>query len=339
LKNYYKKTILNVDENKVAEYFPLQHTIDALLAIYQDFFNLEFKQLPVKGLWDPEVKLIEVIDKAENQTMGYLLLDLYPRPGKYTHAAQQVIVPALYLSDGKQNLSLMFVIANFPKPTAEKPSLLKLRDVTTFFHEFGHAIHSFFARTSLASHSGTHAVKRDFVEMPSQMLEEWMRDYEILKMVSHHYRTGEKLPDDLIEALLKMRTFDTGFFVSRQLFLANFALDCFNNGPSVDLEALRKKLFDKLINGIQYNPEDHFYASFGHLVGYGARYYGYLWSEVFAHDLFGVIKQEGLLNPAVGRRYAEKVLSKGGSRDPNDLLKDFLGRQPNQNEYMKAMGF
>ena len=339
LKNYYKKTALKLDENKIAEYFPMQSTVDNLFKIYQEFFNLELKQLPAKGLWDPEVKLIEVIDKATSQTMGYLFLDLFPRPGKFTHACAQTIIPTTYLADGKPNLAVVLVVANFPKPTAEKPSLLKYRDVTTFFHEFGHAIHAFFARTEIVSQSGTGGVKRDFVEMPSQMLEEWMREPEILKMVSHNYQTGESLPDDLIEALLKTRTYDSGFLVSRQLYLANFSLGCFDNGPAVDLNELRKKLFNIFINGIQYMPDDHHYAAFGHLTGYGARYYGYLWSEVFAHDLFEQIKKEGLLNPVVGRRYVDKVLGKGGSKDPNDLLKDFLGREPNQDAFMKNMGF
>ncbi len=338
LKNYYKKTALNLDENKVAEYFPMQHTVDSLLKIYQEFFNLEFKQLPAKGLWDPEVKLIEVIDKATQKTLGYLFLDLFPRPGKYTHACEQTIVPSIYLPDGKANLAVILVVANFPRATAEKPSLLKYRDVTTFFHEFGHAIHALFGRTAIVSQSGV-AVKRDFVEMPSQMLEEWMRDPGILKMVSHHYQTGQPMPDDLIAAILKLRTYDSGFSVCRQLYLANFSLHCFDNGPQVNIEELRKKLFNTFMYGIQYNSDDHQYAAFGHLTGYGARYYGYLWSEVFAHDLFDEISKEGLLNPAIGRRYRDQVIGKGASKDPNDLLKDFLGREPNQKAFMRNMGF
>lgn len=338
LKNYYKKTALNLDENKIAEYFPMQHTVDALLQIYKDFFNLEFKQLPAKGLWDADVQLIEVIDNANNQTMGYLFLDLFPRPGKYTHACEQTIVPTIYDQNGHPNLGVVIVVANFPKQRADKPALLKFSDVNTFFHEFGHAIHAFFGRTDLASQSGPGGVKRDFVELPSQMLEEWLWDTQILKMVSHHYQTGQPLPDDLIASILKSRTYDSGFFVVRQLLFANFSLQCFNNGPWVDLDALRKSLFDTCMKDIQYSPDDHNYASFGHLTGYGARYYGYLWSKVFAHDLFHEIKKEGLLNPEIGRRYADLVIGKGGSKDPNELLQDFLGRAPNQNAFLHDMG-
>lgn len=338
LKNYYKKTALNLDENKVAEYFPMQHTIDQLLAIYKKFFNLEFRQLPAKGLWHEDVRLIEVIDNATGQSMGYLFLDLFPRPGKYTHACELTVVPTTYHDDNTPNLGVVMVVANFPKSTDTKPSLLKYHDVSTFFHEFGHAIHAFFGRTQMASHSGPGGVKRDFVELPSQMLEEWLWDIEILKMVSHHYKTGQSLPDDLIAAILKTRTYDSGFYTVRQLLLANFALDCFNTGPEVDLDQLRKKLFNQFMVGINYFPDDHQYASFGHLTNYGARYYGYMWSKVFAIDLFNEIKKEGLLNPVVGRRYADTVIGKGGSEDPNISLKNFLGREPNQQAFLRDMG-
>ena len=338
LKNYYKQTALNLDENKVAEYFPMQHSIDQLLAIYQKFFDLQFKQLPAKGLWHEDVRLIEVINNTTEQSMGYLFLDLFPRPGKYTHACELTVVPTTYNGDGTPNLGVVIVVANFPKPTKDKPSLLKYNDVSTFFHEFGHAIHAFFGRTQMASHSGPGGVKRDFVELPSQMLEEWLWDVEILKMVSSHYKTGQPLPDDLIAAILKTRTYDSGFFVVRQLLLANFALDCFNNGAEVDLDQLRKRLFNQFMVGINYFADDHQYASFGHLTNYGARYYGYMWSKVFALDLFNEIKKEGLLNPVVGRRYADMVIGKGGSEDPNISLKNFLGREPNQQAFLRDMG-
>jgi thimet oligopeptidase len=337
LKNQYKKTAFNLDENKVAEYFPMQHTVDKLLDIYQQFLNLTFKQLPAKGLWDPEVKLIEVIDNTTNQTVGYLFLDLFPRANKYTHACEHTIIPVTYDLDGKPNLGVVIVIANFPKPRADKPALLHLKDVNTFFHEFGHAMHALLGRTQIVSFAGTN-VKRDFVEMPSQMLEEWLWDTQILKMVSSHYQTHEPLPDDLIATILKARTFDSGFFIVRQMYLAKLALAYFNNGPDINLDAVLKKIFNECLYGIRFDDADHNYAAFGHLTGYGARYYGYMWSKVFAHDLFGQIKQEGLLNPVAGRRYIDGVIGKGGSKDPNDLLKNFLGREPNQNAFLHDMG-
>jgi len=337
VKNQYKKSALSLDENKIAEYFPMQHTIDSLLKIYEQFFNLSFKQLPVSGLWDADVKMIEVIDNATGKTIGYLFLDLYPRPNKYNHACEHTMVPATYDEQGNPNLGVVIVVANFPKPTIDKPSLLQLKNVTTFFHEFGHAMHALLGRTHMASFAGA-SVKRDFVEMPSQMLEEWLWDPEILKMVSHHYQTGESLSDELIATILPTRMYDSGFFITRQMCLAKLALECFNDGSSVDLDALYKKIFNQTMYRTEYIPADHFYAAFGHLTGYGARYYGYMWSKVFAHDLFHAIKKEGLLNPEVGRRYVNAVIGKGGSKDPNDLLKDFLGREPNQDAFLHDMG-
>lgn len=337
VKAAYKKAKYNLDENKIAEYFPMQSTIDSLLDIYQKFFNLDFKQVPVTGLWDPEVKLIEVFDKTKRETLGYLFMDLYPRPNKYSHACEHTIIPVTYNKDGSPNLGVAIVIANFPKPTADKPSLLLLKDVNTFFHEFGHAMHALLGRTQVASFSGTR-VKRDFVEMPSQMLEEWLWNPEILKMVSSHYKTGQPLPDDLIAQILNARTFDSGFHVTRQLFIANLALDFFNNGPKIDPSAMLVKIRTSVMPFMNSDPRDHFYASFGHLNGYGARYYGYMWSKVFAHDLFNEIKQIGLLDSHIGRKYVDAVIGKGGSKDPNDLLKDFLGREPNQNAFLHDMG-
>lgn len=337
VKAAYKKAQYNLDENKIAEYFPMQSTIDSLLDIYQKFFDLEFKQVPVTGLWDPEVKLIEVFDKTKKAKLGYLFMDLYPRPNKYGHACEHTIIPVAYDKNGNPNLGVAIVVANFPKPMADKPSLLMLKDVNTFFHEFGHAMHALLGRTEVASFSGP-KVKRDFVEMPSQMLEEWLWNPEILKMVSKHYQTGQKLPDDLIAQILKARTFDSGFNITRQLFIANLSLNYFNNGPKIDPAAILIETRSAITPYVKSDARDHFYASFGHLTGYGARYYGYMWSKVFAHDLFNEIKKIGLLDPIIGRKYVDTVIGKGGSKDPNDLLKDFLGREPNQDAFLQDMG-
>lgn len=337
VKAAYKKEKYALDENQIAQYFPMQSTIDSLLDIYQQFFNLDFKQIPVTNLWDPEVSLIEVFDKTKKETLGYLFMDLYPRANKYSHACEHTIIPVAYNTEGKPNLGVAIVIANFPKPMADKPSLLLLKDVNTFFHEFGHAMHALLGRTYVASFSGT-KVKRDFVELPSQMLEEWLWQPEILKMVSKQYQTAQPLPDELIAQILRARTFDSGFNITRQLYLANLALSYFNNGPKINLDEVLRQLRVAITPYVNSDPRDHFYASFGHLNGYGARYYGYMWSKVFSHDLFNEIKSVGLLDSRVGRKYVDAVIGKGGSKDPNELLTDFLGREPNQDAFLKDMG-
>jgi thimet oligopeptidase len=337
VKNYYKKQHLQVDEQQLSEYFPMEHTIKGLLDIYEQFLSIRFEQLHAQGFWHEDVQLIATYSKDDNQLLGYLLLDLYPRPNKYSHACHATLIPSVKFENGTLWPQVSIVIANFPKSTATKPSLLKRNDVSTFFHEFGHAMHALLGRAYLASQAGT-SVKRDFVEMPSQMLEEWLWDTNILKMVSKHYKTGESLPDALIENIKKLKHFDSGDWAQRQVYLSFMALSMFEAGAQKDPYEIQKKLYTSLRPHVTFYPEDHMYASFGHLTGYAARYYGYLWSKVFALDLFAYIKEHGLLNPVVGQRYIHEVIGKGGSQDPNQLLKNFLGREPNDKAFLADLG-
>lgn len=332
----YKKNNLAIDEEKIAEYFPMEHTIEQLLSIYQTFFNLTFKETPLPDLWDPELKLIEV--HKNDVLLGYLLLDLYPREGKFSHAAKISIINAQTLPDTSLKPAVAIIIANFPKSLPNKPSLLKRNDVKTFFHEFGHGIHALLGATALGTQSGTH-VKGDFVELPSQMLEEWLADKEILTMISKHYQTGQTLPTDIIERILKLKTLFSGDFVINQGIYAQVSLDCYLSGGKKDFDAMYKKLYTQNMPYLEFDEDNHFMASFGHLTSYGPKYYGYLWSQVYALDLFDTIKKVGLLNPAIGKKYADIILAPGGSKDPNELLKKFLGREPNQDAFLRDLGF
>lgn len=334
---WYKKKHFQLDDRKVSEYFPMQQTIDRLLKIYETFFDLCMQQEHIGGLWIDELVLVTVRTKKDNHLLGYLILDLYPRANKYSHACHIGIVPGLLKKDGTPVPTLSVVVANFPKPTATKPSLLLHNDVKTFFHEFGHAMHEILGATHLASQAGTN-VKTDFVEMPSQMLEEWMYDAAILKQISGHYQSHQPLPDELIDTIVALKNFNSGRFIEGQSYYSLFVLDLFGPGEHKDVDALRENLYVKTNRHSVFDPETHMQASFGHLVGYGARYYGYLWSKVYALDLFEHIKKIGLLNPAIGTVYADKVLGKGGSMPPMKLLVDFLGREPNQKAFLKDLG-
>ena len=338
IKSAYKKRMFSLDEQALADYFPTEKTVHALLDIYQKFFSLTFKEVPVHGLWDDNLKMLQVYKKQSDTLLGTLLLDLYPRPNKYSHAAHMTIIPAVHDSaTGLDIPDVSVVMANFPQATATKPSLLKRQDVQTFFHEFGHALHAIIGRTALASFSGTN-VKRDFVEMPSQMLEEWLWDKDILRSVSSHYQTGEPLPDDVLDSIIALKQFDSGMSVRGQARYAMLALDYFANGAEKDPYAIAADLYTRMSPEYFFYPANHFYASFGHLTGYGAKYYGYLWSKVFALDLFMEIKKQGLLNPVIGRRYADTILARGGSKDPQLLLIEFLGREPRIDAFMKDLG-
>ncbi len=337
----YKKKNLAIDDRKIAEYFPAQHALDSMLGIYEDFFGLKFKQVKPDWVWHEEVKLIEVWDAQNNELRGYIYLDLYPRDNKYTHACHGGIIPSqIRKNDDGTDLkspSMAIVIANFPKANGGRPELLKFGDVRTFFHEFGHALHSVLGRTRLASHAGT-SVKLDFVEMPSQMLEEWMYDKDILARVSSHYKTGKTLPEDIIEKLVELKKFDSGSFILRQALLSFYSLECFKGGKK-DTSKLWKTLYEKYVPHHTYDDRAHMHASFGHLMNYSACYYVYMWSKVFALDLFYKIKEGGLVDTENGRRFADMVLSKGGSVDPAILLRNYLGREPNQEAFKKDLGF
>jgi thimet oligopeptidase len=337
LKACYKKKTFDIDEQLIAEYFPTEKTIQALLDIYQKFFSLTFKEVPVHGLWHDDVTAIQVYKKQDNKLIGTLLLDLHPRPNKYTHAAHLTVIRAVCNVDGTDIPDVSIVMANFPKSTPAKPSLLKRGDVQTFFHEFGHALHAILGCTELASFSGT-SVKRDFVEMPSQMLEEWLWDKDMLRSVSSHYKTGELLPDDVLRSIVALKQFDSGMIVRAQVRYAMLALRYYADGQNKDPYAILVDVYTQMAPQFFFDPENHFYASFGHLTGYGAKYYGYLWSKVFALDLFAEIKKQGLLNPVIGRRYADTVLARGGSREPQRLLIEFLGREPRIDAFMKDLG-
>ena len=346
--NQYEKNNLAVDDNKISEYFVLEDTLKGMFDIYEKFFNLRFEVEnnegePVRrssqsedGLWHPEVKLAKIYDKQTNELLAYMLLDLHPRPNKYQHAAHFGILPGVNYK-GKDLPAVSFVVANFPKSTATKPSLLKRRQVQTLFHEFGHALHSILGRTRIASMAGTHT-KTDFVELPSQLLEEWLWDPAILKNLSKHYQTGEQLPDEQIEKIIALKQFDTGYFWQRQSYLAKVSLDYYKPGAQKDLYEIMQKLYSTIVKNSFADPNTHFYAHFGHLTHYGARYYSYIWSQVLTMDVFEEIKKHGLLNPEIGKKYIDTILSFGGSKDPNELLNDFLGREPNDEAFIKSLG-
>jgi thimet oligopeptidase len=334
LYNNHKRNCFNIEEH---EYFPMQKTIDELLDIYRQFFSIDFQQVAATGLWAEDVIVIRVTDSTGNKTLGTLLLDLHPRPNKYSHASDKIIIPGIIKENGSLIPNVSIVIANFPRPTATQPSLLKRADVKTFFHEFGHALHDVLGVTSIASLSGTQT-KRDFVELPSQMLEEWLMDKDILKKISGHYQTGEPLPDDIIDVITSMKNFSSGNNVRSEGFFAMISLSYFGSGESKDPYTIMKQLYDRIMTPMAFCPENHIYTSFGHLTGYGAKYYGYLWSKVFALDLFAEIKKHGLLNPEIGQKYIKEILSKGGAQDPNELLYNFLGREPNSQAFLLDMG-
>ena len=335
--NYYKKKYYDIDEEKLAEYFPMQETLDGLFKIYQQFFGLSFKEIKNPQSWHSDVRLLE-ISKQDGQILGYVFLDMFPRDNKYNHAAHGGVLHARKDVDGKVCPSVGTLICNFTPARGGKPSLLKYNEVVTFFHEFGHALHYMFAATDLVSQAGTN-VKRDFVEMPSQMLENWLEDKAILLQLSKHYQTGQKLEEQVIDKKLASLSLTKGSETTGQIFYGLLSLDLFDEVGQKDLDVTLKQYNQLTNNTTEFDEHNKMYCSFGHLMGYGPQYYGYLWTRILGADLFEIIKKEGLLNPVAGKRYADAILVPGGSRDPMQLVEQYLGRKPNQQAYLKKNGF
>jgi thimet oligopeptidase len=336
--NHYKKKHFHLDSTKLAEYFPIEKTLEGLIHIYESFFNLEIKKFSIKGLWDPSVEVLEIKSKSSQNLLGYILLDLYPREGKYSHVCCSLMIPPHIEKNGQRSSGMNLVIANFPKPSKDKPALLSLVDVTSFFHEFGHAIHDLFSATDMLITSGVRNVKYDFVEMPSQLLEEWIYDSKILKMVSSHYLTKDPLPDEMISNICKAKDFNAGLFYMNQCMLAKLSLEFFKEGAKKNTNMIEHKIRQRFAPFFAYPDNLHFHFSFGHLDEYGPRYYGYMWADVFAADIFEQIKKEGLLSPKAGEKYVLSIIGKGSSEDPNLMLEHYLKRRPSMEPFLRRLG-
>jgi thimet oligopeptidase len=334
LENKIIKEKYNVDEEKVREYFSLDSTIKGCMAIYEELFSIKFVEEKPKSAWHPDVKKYLVI--SEGKAIAAIYLDLFPRENKYTHAAQFDLRHGRLISKDHYESPVIALVCNFTKPTKDKPSLLSLDEVTTFFHEFGHGMHNCLTTARLETQSGTN-VKRDFVEAPSQMFELWMEKPEILNRFARHYKTGEPMPESLINNIVKLHYFLKAYNTTRQIFYAMY--DQAIHGPEVP-ESTTKLWDDMMLEITKYpsQPNTHFEASFDHLAsGYSAGYYSYLWSEVMSVDMFSRFEKEGLLSPKLGMEYRVKVLSKGDSVDPEDLVTDFLGRKSNADAFLKDL--
>ncbi|GLB38470.1 putative peptidase family M3 [Lyophyllum shimeji] len=329
---------LKLDDMLVKEYFPVAVVVPTILSIYQKLLGVRFEEIQ-GSTWHPDVQQFAVWEKDakdDSGFVGYCYLDLFPRASKYSHAAVWPLLPGYELPDGKRHYPIAAMVANLAKPTPEKPALMRHDDVVTFFHEMGHVFHGLLSRTKFARFHGT-SVARDFVEAPSQMLENWCWEPKVLEQMSSHYERKEPLTPELIEKIVQSRYVNVGLFYLRQLFFAKFDLKVHTDKQSEDYTELWNSLREK-ISLVKAKKPCPGQGTFGHITGgYDAGYYGYTYSLVFAADMYDTVFRADPLDPARGKQYREKILRPGGSREETESLKDFLGREPNSDAFLREL--
>jgi len=322
-----RKRDYDFDAQAARPYFPFAEVKKGVMDVMSTIFDVQFKKIEDAEVWHPSVEAYEVYEGKK--LLGRFFLDLHPRDGKYQHAAQFGIHKGIR---GKQ-IPEAALVCNFPGGKEGDPGLMEHRDVQTFFHEFGHLLHTIFGGdVRWAPVSGT-SVERDFVEAPSQMLEEWTWDPTVLQTFAKHYETGEPIPVEMVENMRRADTFGRAIDVAYQLYFANLSLNIYNKDPKdVNTDAVVAK-YERELVPFPGMKDTHMQASFGHLDGYSAVYYTYQWSLVIAKDLFSKFDHEHMLDPTIPTKYRKTVLAPAGSRPAADVVRTFLGRDFNYDAY------
>jgi thimet oligopeptidase len=334
--NMLNKTQYAVDNNAIRQYFPVQHTIDAVLNVYHTLLGVNFTKTATPDVWNPDVLQYEVSDAKTGALLGTTYFDLYPRPGKYDHFANFPLVPIRRLANGAFRPGVSAIVGNWPRPAPGHPALLSHADVVTFFHEFGHNMAALLTTAPYETLSS--GFVQDFVEAPSQMLENFVWQPSILKQISSNAQTGAPLPDDLIASMVKARYVDNAYFTTQQIKYSLVDMDYHTEGPHVDTTAVWDKV-SRETTPMPMTPGTHPQAAFGHLMGgYDAGYYGYLFSKVYAQDMFTAFLKGGLEDPAVGMRYRTDILQPARTLDPDVEVAHFLGRAMSPQAFYQEFG-
>lgn len=322
-----RKAKFGFDAQVARPYFEYSQTLAGMLALYGELFGVEMRRVEAP-VWHEKVHAYELVEGG--QVIGKFYLDMHPRPGKYSHAAMFPIVTGL--SGGA--LPQAALVCNFPDPGAGSgPALMEHSDVTTLFHEFGHLIHHLLARSSPWVNLSGINTEWDFVEAPSQLLEEWTWDHKVLSRFALHAETKQPIPADLVEKLRTSAEFGKGTHVMRQVFYTSMSYFLHAKDPKeLNLDKATADIAKKY-SPYPEVPGTHLYAGFGHLEGYSSMYYTYQWSLVLAKDIYTRFAKNGLLDAATAREYREKILKQGGRKDAKLLVADFLGRDSSLDAY------
>jgi len=325
-KSFFEELIKNetyaFDSQSARPYFNYPDVQRGLFELTGRLFGIEYRRVEGLKLWHPGVSAWDVYDGARH--VGRFYLDMHPRKDKYGHAAEFDYRTGVLI----ERLPQAVLVCNFPNPK-DRPdgvALMEHSEVVTLFHEFGHLLHALFAGHQRWIINSGISTEWDFVEAPSQMLEEWCYELDALRLFARHHQTGEPIPADMVAKLRQSRDFGKGLYAAHQMFYASVSLNYYHRDPkNVDTALLAVEMQEK------YSPFDHvagthFQCGFGHLDGYSAIYYTYMWSLVIAKDLLSSFERDGFLNSSTARRYRESILEPGGSRKAEELIRDFLGR-------------
>jgi oligopeptidase A len=332
-----RKARFSLDEEELRAYFPAELAVKGAFTLAERLYGVRIEPVPGVPVWDPEVRAYRIIDEA-NAPLGTFYVDLYPRENKRGGAWMHGLIATV---PPQPNLAVFCL--NASPPAGGKPSLLLHRDVETLFHEFGHLLHHCLSRVSVRSLAGTR-VAQDFVELPSQIMENWCSEREALDLFARHYATDAPLPSVLLERMNAARTFRAANMQMRQLGFASVDLALhidYTPEKDGDLMQYAKRILAK--HAVAPFPDDYamlagFSHLFGHPVGYAAGYYSYKWAEVLDADAFGRFKAEGVLSRKVGQEFRDRLLSKGDSQDPMDLFVAFRGRKPSVDALLERQG-
>lgn len=328
----------NLDENEVKQYFSLDNVHQGVFSTVQKLFGLTFKERKDLPSYHPEATAYEVND-ADGSFVGILYMDFHPRASK-RGGAWMTSYSDQKMKDGKRVPPVIAIVCNFTKATGETPALLTFDEVSTYFHEFGHALHGLLSNVNYGSLAGTN-VPTDFVELPSQIMENWASEPEVLKSFAKHYKTGEVIPDALIEKIKSTGTYGQGFATTEYLAASILDMDYHTQTQALeqDIAAFEKNsmqskgLISEIIPRYKSTYFNHIFAG-----GYSSGYYSYIWSEVLDSDAFEAFKAKGLFDKETAMSFRKNILEKGGSADPMELYKRFRGAEPKIDPLLKKRG-
>ncbi|KAL7507227.1 hypothetical protein ACHAXN_004437 [Cyclotella atomus] len=354
----YKARFAGIDDAVLRQYFPLEHVKQTILSIYEKLLGLKFMQEKDVEVWHDDVECYSVFDAATDELQGYFYLDLFPRPGKYSHQCVYPLRPSYILENGERVLPACVNLGNLTAPRPGSPSLLLFREVETFFHEFGHVMHCVLTNSKHSLHAFSWSavpwpggVEQDFLEIPSMMLENFVWQPEVLKLLSHNIADGSRLPDATIKALNESRSLMTGYTKTKYLAMAMYDLHvhCSASAPyrldgeCHDVTSLFNVMM-KNYTGIDQIRGSFAGASWLHLMqGYDAGYYGYIYSECYAADLFSIFEtsssaeENELIDASLGLKYRQEILARGATKRGEEMLMSFLGRAQSTSSFFDRL--